>query len=92
MLVKILNLLAIGGVVPIAKIARETCVSEALVLEMLTNLTQRGYLRLLDTACQSGCSACPMANTCADHGTNKTWALTQKGARLIANGNRLGIV
>lgn len=63
-LVKILNLLAIGGVVPIEEIASETGASEVLVLDKLTNLTQRGYLRLLDIACQSGCSALiPLAMT-----------------------------
>ena len=85
MLVEILNLLAVGVALPISKLARELSVSEELVLQMLTDLTQRGYLRLLDTVCQSGCSTCPMANTRAARSAGKTWVLTQKGARLITS-------
>jgi predicted ArsR family transcriptional regulator len=79
----LLNLLAVGGIHSISELAHELRVNETLVEEMLAGLTQRGYLRPVDAACQSHCSTCPLANACAAGRIARTWALTQKGARLI---------
>jgi hypothetical protein len=87
MLVKLLNLLAVGGVFPVSVLARDLGVSEALLQEMISDLVRLGYLRSLIAACQSGCAACSLANSCAMGGVARVWALTQKGIRLIGGGN-----
>jgi hypothetical protein len=87
MLVNLLNLLTAGGVHPVSEMARALGVSEELTQQMITDLTQCGYLRSLDTACRSRCATCPLANACALGRVAPTWALTHKGARLIGGGN-----
>ena len=87
MLVDLLNLLAAGGVRPISELARDLGVSEELTQLMVIDLVQRGYLRSLDADCRSHCAACPLTNACARGGMVRTWALTQKGARLIGGSN-----
>ena len=76
---RLLELVAQGGVRSHADLARKLGVSEDLVGQMIEDLARRGYLRPVAGECQSQCTGCPLAETCAVGGPARVWALTEKG-------------
>ena len=78
MLQRLLDLVAEGGLRSYADLARELGVSEELVGQMIEDLAQRGYLRPVAGDCESRCTGCSLAKTCAIGGPARVWALTEK--------------
>lgn len=90
MLERLLSLLATGGVYTPRELAGRLGVSEGLLEQMLTDLSQIGYLRpVLCSTCHTlpdshsaYCSDCPLASTCAvARPGGRVWALTDKALR-----------
>jgi len=81
MLQRLLELVAQGGVHSYTDLARQLGVSEELLGQMIEDLVRMGYLRPVDSHCQSQCAGCSLAKTCAIGGPTRVWALTEKGAR-----------
>ena len=79
MLQRLLDLVAEGGLRSYADLARELGVSEGLVGQMIEDLARRGYLRPVAGSCESRCTGCSLAETCAAGGPTRVWALTEKG-------------
>jgi predicted ArsR family transcriptional regulator len=82
MLQRLLELVAEGGVHTYAELARQLGVSIELLEQMLEELARRGYLRPVAGDCQSQCTGCPLAKTCAVGGPTRVWALTERGATI----------
>ncbi len=91
MLERLLDLLATGGVHTPGELAARLGVSNDLLDQMLTDLSRRGYLRLVgDLACapasstssvaaSSRCGGCSLVGTCAaGKSGGRVWALTDK--------------
>ena len=78
MLQRLLELVAEGGLRSYADLARGLGVSEELVGQMIEDLARRGYLRPVTGDCQTQCTGCPLAETCAIGGPTRVWALTEK--------------
>lgn len=76
---RLLELVAEGGVHSYADLARELGVSQGLLGQMLEDLARMGYLRPVAGDCESRCTGCPLAKTCAVGGPTRVWALTEKG-------------
>jgi len=86
MLMDLLTLIVRGGVQRPADLAAELGVSGSLLEGMLADLARMGYLGLLESACSSAaCSHCASASSCSvSAGQNgRTWALTDKGMRVL---------
>ena len=81
MLQRLLELVAEGGVHSYADLARELGVSEGLLGQMIEHLARMGYLRPVAGDCESQCTGCPLAESCAIGGPTRVWTLTEKGAR-----------
>ncbi len=79
MLQRLLELVAEGGLRSYADLARELGVSEGLVGQMIEHLARMGYLRPVAGDCESRCTGCSLAKTCAIGGPARVWALTEKG-------------
>jgi hypothetical protein len=67
-----------------AGLARRLGVSHALVENMLDELTRQGYLKVIVGECASPCGYCPMPAACLFDRQARIWAISQKGARLLA--------
>ena len=78
MLQRLLDLVAEGGLRSYADLARELGVSEGLVGQMIEHLARQGYLRPVDGDCQSQCTGCSLAGTCAVGGPARVWMLAEK--------------
>ena len=78
---RLLELVAEGGVHSYADLARELGVSEELVGQMIEDLARMGYLRPVAGDCESRCTSCALAETCAIGGPTRVWTLTEKGQR-----------
>jgi len=76
---RLLELVAEGGLRSYADLARGLGVSEGLVGQMIEDLARRGYLRPVAGSCESQCTGCPLAETCAVGGPTRVWTLTKKG-------------
>jgi len=79
---KLLELVAEGGVHSYADLARQLGVSEGLLEQMIEDLARMGYLRPVAGSCESQCTGCPLAETCAIGGPTRVWTLTEKGQLL----------
>ena len=79
MLQRLLELVAEGGLRSCADLARELEVSQGLVGQMIEHLARRGYLRPVAGDCESQCTGCSLAKTCAVGGPTRVWTLTEKG-------------
>lgn len=78
---RLLELVAQGGVHSYADLARELGVSHGLLGQMIEDLARRGYLRPVAASCESQCTGCSLAETCAVGGPTRVWTLTEKGQR-----------
>jgi Mn-dependent DtxR family transcriptional regulator len=75
---RLLELVAEGGLRSYADLARELGVSDGLVGQMIEDLAWRGYLRPVAGDCESRCTGCSLAETCAVGGPTRVWALAKK--------------
>jgi len=64
---RLLHLLAYGGIRSTAELAQQLGISEGLVTLMAEDLTRRGYLVALSAGgeCKAGCAGCAVAATCS---------------------------
>ena len=78
MLEQLLRRIAEGGLQSQTHLARELNVSEDLVAQMLLDLERMGYIRRLVDSCDSRCTHCDLAASCAGHTSIPMWTLTDK--------------
>ncbi|MBL7183927.1 MAG: hypothetical protein ISS50_05700 [Anaerolineae bacterium] len=78
MLERLLSLVGQGGVHSHTDLARQLDVTVELVEQMLQDLARMGYLRPVAGSCESQCTGCSLADTCAVGGRTRVWALTEK--------------
>ena len=82
MLMRLLRLVAEGGVHSYAALASQLGVSKGLLEQMLQDLARMGYVAPAGGACDtSQCRHCPLGGSCATDTQGNVWALTVKGAR-----------
>lgn len=76
MLESLLELLRSGGTRRLADMAGELQTTPEMVEAMLDQLTQMGYLRVIDSECSS-CDGCSLAELCTSGASGRVWALTE---------------
>lgn len=76
---ELLRRIAEGGTYNLSDLAQELGVGEELLRQMIEDLVRLGYLRPVAGSCESHCTGCPLAKTCAVGGPTRVWALTKKG-------------
>lgn len=80
MLMRLLSLVAEGGVHSYATLADQLGVSTGLLAQMLQDLARMGYITPLGGACDtSQCRHCPLGGSCATDTQGNVWVLTEKG-------------
>lgn len=90
MLRNVLEVLGEGKAQSVATLAMQLDVSEGLLIQMMEELSRKGYLMLASgnssvnygsvcKSCGSYCSSCPSARLCSLNG----WVLTEKGLKAI---------
>ena len=85
MLIRLLQLIAEGGVHSYATLANQLGVSTSLLDQILRDLTQMGYIAPVGGACdKSLCHHCPLGGGCATDIQGNVWVLTAKGAQAAA--------
>jgi DNA-binding Lrp family transcriptional regulator len=75
-----------GEVQSLLEIARSMDISPDMALQIMQELTKKGYLEEIGTDCeqpQKGCSDCPLNSTCQE--TVRRWFLTEKGRSVISS-------
>jgi predicted ArsR family transcriptional regulator len=82
MLEGLLEVLAEGGAVSYADLARTLEVDQRLVLQMVEHLVTLGYLRPAAGDCCEECKACSLEGSCFS-GPEHVWTLTEKGRRAV---------
>ena len=87
MLQRLLELVVEGGLRSCADLARELGVSKRLLGQMIEDLARRGYLRPVAGDCESRCTGCSLAKTCAIGGPARVWALTERSATIAGEPN-----
>ena len=81
MLMRLLSLVAEGGVYSYATLADQLGVSTGLLEQMLQDLARMGYIAPVGGACDtSQCHHCPLGGSCATDTRGNVWMLTDKGA------------
>ena len=87
MLMRLLQLVAEGGVHSYATLAEQLGVSKGLLEQMLQDLARVGYIARLGGACDtSQCHHCPLGGSCATDTRGNVWVLTEKGVQTAARG------
>jgi hypothetical protein len=84
MLDALLKSLSNGGTYSPTDLAQELGVGEALVHQMIEDLTVLGYLSPLVDSCGMTCARCPHSEGCCVGGRGRAWQLTAKGRRAAA--------
>jgi len=80
----LLRIVASKGTECSAELARRLGVSHALTENMLDELVQQGYLKVVVGECSVPCERCPMHAACLFGRRARIWALSRKGERLLA--------
>jgi DNA-binding Lrp family transcriptional regulator len=86
MLRRFLEMVRTGEVQSLLEIARSMDISPDMALQIMQELTKKGYLEEIGTDCeqpQKGCSDCPLNSTCQE--TVRRWFLTEKGRSVISS-------
>lgn len=83
MLHELLSIVCSGGVHSLRQLAQQLDVSEALLESMINDLARMGYLNPLQAECASNCNGCPVDGTCSIGGSDRVWALTEAGRKLV---------
>ncbi len=78
MLKQLLAEVAREGQTDVPRLAKRLGVSEPLLRQMLQQLVQMGYLRLLSPACPPLCKQCAIRQQC-----RILWELTPKGRKIL---------
>ena len=87
MLMRLLQLVAEGGVHLYATLAGQLGVSKGLLEQMLQDLARMGYIEPLGRARNtSQCYHCPLGGSCATDTRGNVWVLTEKGVQTAARG------
>ena len=81
MLEQLMKQIQKGELISLAELARQLKVSEALVEQMLSELTRLGYLRSLESCSGEACTGCPQNTSCSTHRPVQTWAVIKEIAR-----------
>jgi hypothetical protein len=82
MLMRLLRLVAEGGVHSYTTLVGQLGVSTGLLEQMLQDLSRMGYVAPVGGACDtSQCRHCPLGGSCATDTQCNVWALTAKGAQ-----------
>ena len=85
MLMRLLSLVAEGGVHSYVTLADQLSVSRGLLEQMLQDLARMGYIAPVGGACDtSQCHHCPLSGSCATDAQGNVWVLTAKGAQAAA--------
>mgnify|MGYP001032362446 CR=1 FL=1 len=85
MLMRLLSLVAEGGVQVYATLAGQLGVSTGLLEQMLQDLARMGYIAPLGGACDASlCHRCPLGGSCATDARGNVWVLTAKGTQAAA--------
>ena len=80
MLKELLKTLAEGQALNAVQVARQLDVTQGLVVQMLEDLEQRGYVEHLQLGCDAGkCSGCAQAASCQTLPKLSGWTLMDKG-------------
>ena len=90
MLHRLLEIMQTGEVQSLAEIAQAMDISPEMVLQIIQELTHKGYLQEIGADCsvpqegepQGGCSDCPASSGCRV--TIRRWFLTEKGRSAIS--------
>ena len=83
MLMRLLSLVAEGGVHSYATLTRQLGVSRGLMEQMLQDLARMGYVAPVGSACDtSQCHHCPLGGSWATDTQGNVWVLTAKGSQL----------
>ncbi len=88
MLHRVLELLDRGTVQTQHELAEALGASESLIILVMEQLAQRGYL-VEANQCADGCVHCPMQQACGGSKDLRVWSLTDKGKAAIRNPARL---
>lgn len=90
--VRLLGLLAGGGIRSLNELARRLDVSEDLTRLMAEDLTRRGYLAPLGGSCTTTCEGCALSNACGSPGASAPplLGLTPKGHAAVTAANAAG--
>ncbi len=78
MLERLLDLLQAGGTRSVDDLARILDTSPELVQAMLENLGRMGYLKTIDSTCNTQCGGCPLARSCGVGTGSKAWTLAER--------------
>ena len=90
MLHQLLNIIQIGEVHNLGEIAQSMNISAAMALQIIKELTQKGYLQEINADCsesKNACSDCPANNGC--HALIRQWLLTEKGKTIVSRSANL---
>ena len=85
MLHQLLKIIQTGKAHNLAEIALSMNISADMVLQIIQELTSKGYLQEINADCnesESACSDCPANNGC--HKFVRQWLLTEKGKTTVA--------
>jgi len=89
MLMRLLQLVAEGGVHSYATLTRQLGVSTGLLEQMLQALVRMGYIAPVGGACDtSQCHHCPLGGSCATDTQGNVWVLTAKGVQATEDKHR----
>jgi DNA-binding Lrp family transcriptional regulator len=86
MLHRFLEMIWAGDVQSLREIASRLAISEAMVLEIAKDLTNKGYLREIGADCNEpkiGCLDCPVGSSCQV--PVRHWFLTDKGRSAVSH-------
>ncbi len=86
MLERLLQILVNDEIATPTDLARRLSVSDALLEQMLQDLSRGGYVELVDMACERHCAGCDESQICALVQGKRVWRVTEKGFRLAAAG------
>lgn len=78
MLERLLELLRSGGTSRVADMADKLRTTPEMVEAMLDQLTQMGYLRVIESECTSSCGSCSLAELCTSGKSGRVWAVTEQ--------------
>jgi predicted ArsR family transcriptional regulator len=85
MLMRLLSLVAEGGVHSYATLADQLGVSKSLLKQMLRDLARMGYVAPVGGGCDASLRHhCPLGGGCATDDGSNVWVLTAKGAQAAA--------
>ena len=89
MLMRLLQLVAEGGVQVYVTLAGQLGVSTGLLEQMLQDLARMGYIAPVGGACDtSQCHHCPLGGSCATDRQGHVWVLTAKGVQATEDKHR----